>query len=146
VDKEKVEEAAEKAYHNLVSIVELNLGIVGGYFNLIIKENFEDEKMCEEIINQVFFRLCDEISLKINEEELTLTSYKSYSYNSPSEDLINDCFKIVNDFLKNKKSRSETTLIHILHSLSKDYSKEEKEKVFDTIFDILLNYYKNINK
>ena len=68
--------------------------------------------------------------------------YKSFCYNEPKKDLIEDCFKIVNNDIKNKQSDKEsTTLLKSLSSLQTKYSEEDMEKSLNTIFDILLDYY-----
>ena len=72
--------------------------------------------------------------------------YKSFCFNNPSNELIKDCFKIVNTKILNKKSSNNTTLFESLKSLQDKYNEEENSKALNTIFDILLDYYSIVKR
>lgn len=149
MDKDDIiKKAVNKAYYNLTGIANLKGNVVGGYFGLIIPENDLEELInyADEIINQTFFELCNEIATKVTKDDMDFIMYKSFSFNNPSKNLIDDCFKIVNDIITNKKSSNDTTLQSLLKTLIPNYNKEEIEKSLDTIFDILLDYYTIIKK
>lgn len=143
-----IDEAVEKAYKNLTGIVDLNILIVGKYFNLIITENLfkEHPEYCDEIIDKLFWKFCSILSNKVTNDDIEFIMYKSFVNNDPSETMINDCFKIVNNILKSKKSSNDTTLYNLLDQLKANHNKNEIEKSLDTIFDILLDYYSIIRK
>ena len=86
-------------------------------------------------------KISNEVKTKVKKDDVDFIEYKSFCFNNPSNELINDCFKIVNNFITNKKSSNKTTLIDSLNSLKNKYSEEELAKSLDTIFDILLDYY-----
>lgn len=100
-----INEAVQTAYKNVTSIIDLRLMIVGDYFSLIIpKSILKDNSECvDDIINEVFWKLCDEISPKVTKDDIEFVMYKSFVNNEPSEDLIKDCFSIVNNILTNKR-------------------------------------------
>lgn len=144
-----INEAVQQAYNNLKSIVDLKiLGVIGNYFSLIIPESkFNSLKdYVDEIIDKTFWKFCNELSNKVTKDDIEFIMYKSFVNNNPSGELIEDCFKIINDILINKKSSNLTTLYSLLNPLKENYSKEEYEKSLDTIFDILLSYYSVIRK
>ena len=143
-----INEAVQTAYKNITSIVDLRLLIVGDYFSLMIPESILKNNMeyADEIINNVFWKLCDELSKKVTKDDMEFIMYKSFVNNDPSENLIKDCFNIVNDILSNKKSSNNTTIFSILDVLKDKYNKEEVSKSLNTIFDILLDYYSIIKK
>ena len=143
-----INEAVQTAYKNVTSIIDLRLMIVGDYFSLIIpKSILKDNSECvDDIINEVFWKLCDEISPKVTKDDIEFVMYKSFVNNEPSEDLIKDCFSIVNNILTNKNSSNGTTIYELLNSFKDKYDKGEFSKSIDTIFDILLDYYSIIKK
>lgn len=138
-----INQAVDKAYNNIIDVVKLKANIYGGYFGLIIPKNDINVigDYADEIINLVYKKICDEIATKITKDDIEFIMYKTFSMNNPSEELIDDCFKIVNGNISNKKSSTETTLYTLLNSIKDKYSKEEIGKSLDTIFDILLDYY-----
>ena len=138
-----INQAVEKAYNNIIDVIKLKASIYGGYFGLIIPEHDIDAigDYVDEIINLVYKKICDEIATKITKDDVEFTMYKTFSMNNPSQKLIDDCFKLVNNCISNKKSSSETTLYTLLNSIKDNHSKEEIGKSLDTIFDILLDYY-----
>lgn len=97
-------------------------------------------------IYNVFLKFCNEISNKVTKNDIEFIDYKTFISNDPSEELIKDCFDIVNSKITNKKSSNETTLYSLLNSIREKHSKEEIGKSLDTIFDILLDYYSIIRK
>lgn len=143
-----IKEAVDKAYYRLTSIIEFKASIMGGYLSLIIPSQEIDKLSCftDEIANQLFLKLCEEIKKTITSDDIEFIMYKSFSFNNPSKDLIEDCFIYINAILSNKKSSNETTLYTILELLRKKYDTKELEKAFDTIFDILLDYHAIIKK
>lgn len=150
MDKETIiSQVVNKAYNNLISLVELRASIMGGYFGMIIPENRLEELAIygDEIINTLYSKFCDCLSKKFKDDDIEFIMYKSFCSNNPSKDLIKDCFKIVNNDIKNKQSNNATaTLLESLISLKDKYSEKDIEKSLDTIFDILLDYYSIIKK
>ena len=65
----------------------------------------------DEIINNLYIRFCEYLAEKIDTNDMEFILYKSFCYNNPSKDLIEDCFKIVNDDIKKKQSSNETTTL-----------------------------------
>ena len=143
-----INEVVQTAYKNVTSIVDLKLMIVGNYFSLMVPESIlkDNIEYADDIINEVFWKLCDEISPKITKDDIEFVMFKSFVNNEPSENLIKDCFNIVNNILTNKNSRNKTTIYELLNSLKDKYDKGEINKSLDTIFDILLDYYSIIKK
>ena len=142
-----VDKAVQEAYINLTSIVKLRITIIGDYFSLIIPESMlkEKENYVDEIVDKTFWKICDEISAKVTKDDMEFITYKSFVNNNPSEELIKDCFDIINNII-NKKSSQNTPLFSLLDSLKPKYKKEELNKSLNTIFDILLDYYEIIKK
>ena len=141
-----INQTIENAYNNLKNIAELNIFVSNGYFGLIIPENkyYKLSPYVDKIINIVFEKICNDIRDKlknINTSELRFIEYKSFSSNNPSENLINDCYKIIDNFIQNKKDSDETNLLEYLNSLKGKHELEDINKSLDTIFDILLNCY-----
>lgn len=143
-----IDEAVQKAYNNLKDIIELKAMVVGNYLGIIIPMSKFDEliEYADDILNKLFSKFCDEIADKVTDDDIEFINYKTFINNDPSEELINDCFKIVNNRITNKKSSNETTLYSLLNSIKEKHSKEEIGKSLDTIFDILLDYYSIIRK
>ena len=146
MDKETIiNQVVNQAYNDLTGIIDLKiLAIIGGYFEMIIHES-KLEKLTpyvDDIINTLYDKFCVNLSKSIKDDDIEFIMYKSFCYNKPNEDLIDDCFKIVNNDIKNKQSDKEsTTLLKSLSSLQVKYSEEDMEKTLNTIFDILLDYY-----
>ena len=134
-----IQKSVDEAYYKITSIATIKAYISGGYSDLII--NKDNINYVDEIINELFKKINNEIKIKVKKDDVDFIEYKSFCFNNPSSELINDCFKIVNNFITNKKSSNKTTLIDSLNSLKNKYSEEELAKSLDTIFDILLNYY-----
>lgn len=120
-----INEAVQTAYKNITSIVDLRLLIVDDYFSLMIPESIlkNNIEYADEIINNVFWKLCDELSKKVTKDDMEFIMYKSFVNNDPSEKLIKDCFNIVNDILSNKKSSNNTTVLRNSMDLEKISSK-----------------------
>lgn len=138
-----INQAVNEAYKNLTSIAELNVNAIGGYFGLIIPKRKIKELISysDEIVNLLFKKFCDNIANKITDDDMEFIIYRLFCFNDPSKELMQDCFKIVNDNLQNKKSSNNTTLLESLNSLKPNHSEQELEKSLNTIFDILLDYY-----
>ena len=104
-----IKEAVNRAYYRLTSIIELKASIMGGYLSLIIPSQEIDTLSCftDEIANQLFFRLCEEIKKTITNDDIEFIMYKTFSFNNPSKGLIDDCFNHINAILSNKKSSKE---------------------------------------
>lgn len=134
-----IQKSVDEAYYKITSIATIKAYISGGYSDLII--NKDNINYVDEIINELFKKISNEIKIKVKKDDIDFIEYKSFCFNNPSKELINDCFKIVNNFITNKKSSNKTTLIDSLNSLKNKYSEEELAKSLDTIFDILLDYY-----
>ena len=143
-----INQVVNEAYKNLTSIAELNANAIGGYFGLIIPEKKIRELISyyDDIVNLLFKKFCNNIANKITDDDMEFIIYKSFCFNDPSSELVQDCFKIVNDNLQNKKSSNNTTLLESLNSLKLNHSEPELEKSLNTIFDILLDYYVIIKK
>ena len=139
-----IQNSINQAYYKLTNIAEIGAYMSGNYFDLIInKDNYD---YADEIINQLFSKIINIIKFNISKDDIEFIEYKSFCFNDPSDELINDCLNIVNSFIKNKKSSNETTLFNSLNSLTNKYSNKEITKSLDTIFDILLDYYTIIRK
>ena len=140
-----INQVVNQAYSDLTGLVDFRVaGIIGGYFEMIIHESKLEELIpyADDIINTLYDKFCVNLSKNITDDDMEFTMYKSFCYNKPNEDLIDDCFKIVNIDIKNKQSDKEsTTLLKSLSSLQTKYSEEDMEKSLNTIFDILLDYY-----
>lgn len=143
-----INEAVQTAYKNITSIVDLRLIIVGDYFSLMIPNSILENNIefADEIINNVFWKLCNELSEKVTNDDMEFIIYKSFVNNNPSEKLIKDCFDIINNILSNKKSSNNATIFSLLDVLKDKYNEEEVSKSLNTIFDILLDYYSIIKK
>lgn len=124
-----IQNSVDNAYYKLTSITEIGTYISGGYYNLII--NKENLNFYDKIINQLFEKITNVIKFSISRDDVDSIEYKSFCFNNPSNELINDCFKIVNNFITNKKSSNKTTLIDSLNSLKNKYSEEELAKSLD---------------
>lgn len=146
MDKEAIiNQVVNQAYNDLTGMVDLKISaIIGGYFGMIIRER-KLEKLTpyvDDIINTLYDKFCVNLSKNITDDDMEFIIYKSFCSNKPNKDLIDDCFKIVNNDIKNKQSDKEsTTLLNSLSSLQTKYSEEDMEKSLHTIFDILLDYY-----
>ena len=139
-----ISQVVNQAYSDFTGLVDLKISALGGYFGMIIHESKLEELMqyADEIINTLYTKFCDILSKSITDDDMEFIIYKSFCYNKPNKDLIDDCFKIVNDDIKNKQSSKETTtLLKSLSSLKAKYNEEDMGKSLDTIFDILLDYY-----
>lgn len=140
--------AVNKAYKGLMDIAKLDIMITSNYASTIISMiDFKNlNTNIDEVINRIFWKFTDELSKHIANDDIEFITYKSFCLNEPSDELINDCFNIVNNIITNKKSSNETTLYTLLDSLKEKHSQKEIEKSLDTIFDILLDYYSIIRK
>lgn len=138
-----IKQVVQKAYINLTQIAKLQCYLSGGYFGAIIPEKqFKDLiDYTNEIINDLFWKFCEELSSKITIEDTEMIMYKSFCFLKPNDDLVEDCFNLVNNVILNKKSSNETTLLTLLKPLETKYSKKDLEQTLDIIFDILLDYY-----
>lgn len=143
-----INEAVQTAYTNIISIVDLDLIIVGNYVSYMIPQSIlkNNPDYIDEIIDGVFWKLMNEIKSKVTRDDIEFIEFKEFLSKNPSSKLIKDCFDIVNTNLKNKKSSNEQSLFLLLKSIENNYPKEEIEKSLDTIFDILLDYYSIIRK
>lgn len=150
MDKDTIiNQVVNEAYNNLTDLVNLRISAVGGFFGMIIPENRLKELAiyADEIINKLYIKFCNNLRGKIDIDSMNVEFYKSFCYNTPSKNLINDCLEIVNNDIKNKQSSPETTtLLNSLNSLKPKYSEDDISKSLNTIFDILLNYYNNTKK
>lgn len=149
MDKETIiNQVVNQAYNNLTSLVDLNVFAFGGYFGMIIPKNeFKNLlQYSEEIMENLFQKFCDTLSSKVTTDDMEFVIHKSFCFNNPSNELIKDCFKIVNTKILNKKSSNNTTLFEFLKSLQDKYNEEENSKALNTIFDILLDYYSIVKR
>lgn len=147
-DKLNIKTQVNDVYEYLVNIANLDIILAGNYVSAIISFNSvkNDIENIETIIDRVFWKMILELSKYITEDDMSFIIYKSYCLNDPSEDLIKDCFKIVNNELINKKSSNETTIYDLLEKLKNKYDSTEIAKSLDTVFDILLDYYSIVRK
>lgn len=140
-----INQVVEQAYKDLTGLVDFRVAeIVGGYFGIIIHDSKLEEltPYVNDIINTLYDKFCVNLSKNITNDDMEFIIYKSFCSNKPNKDLIDDCFKIVNNDIKNKQSdKDSTTLLNSLSSLQAKYSEEDMEKSLNTIFDILLDYY-----
>ncbi len=140
-----INQVVKKAYKDLTGLVDFRVaGIIGGYFGIIIHDSKLEEltPYVDDIINTLYDKFCVNLSKNITDDDMEFIIYKSFCSNKPNKDLIDDCFKIVNNDIKNKQSdKNSTTLLNSLSSLQSKYSEEDMEKSLNTIFDILLDYY-----
>lgn len=140
-----INQVVNQAYNDLTGLVDFKVSsIIGGYFEMIIHESKLEvlTPYVDDIINTLYDKFCVNLSKSIKDEDMEFIMYKSFCNNKPNEDLIDDCFKIVNNNIKNKQSdKKSTTLLKSLSSLQTKYSEEDMEKSLNTIFDILLDYY-----
>ena len=140
-----INQVVKKAYKDLTGLVDFRVaGIIGGYFGIIIHDSKLEEltPYVDDIINTLYDKFCVNLSKNITDDDMEFIIYKSFCSNKPNKDLIDDCFKIVNNDIKNKQSdKDSTTLLNSLSSLQAKYSEEDMEKSLNTIFDILLDYY-----
>lgn len=140
-----INQVVNQAYNDLTGLVDLKISvIIGGYFGMIIHESKLEEltPYVDDIINTLYDKFCVSLSKNITDDDMEFIIYKSFCSNKPNKDLIDDCFKIVNNDIKNKQSdKDSTTLLNSLSSLQTKYSEEDMEKSLNTIFDILLDYY-----
>lgn len=146
--QEIINEAVQTAYTNITSIVDLDLIIVGNCVSYIIPQSIlkNNSDYIDEIINNVFWKLINEIKSNVTKDDMEFIEFKEFFSKNPSNNLIKDCFNIVNTNLENKKSSDEQSLFSLLKSIETNHPKEEIEKSLDTIFDILLDYYSIIRK
>lgn len=144
-----VNQVVNKAYYNLIGIVDVRATAIGGYFGMIIPESqFKGlANYCDEIINNLYKRLCNYLSNKITNDDMESITYKSFCCNDPKKELIKDCFEIVNSDIEHKQNSNKTsTLLESLTSLQSKYNEKDVSKSLDTIFDIILDYYSIIKK
>ena len=141
-NKAIIDEVVENAYKNITAIADYNLLVSGKYIDLILTGDIKTyANYLDEIVNKLFWKFCDVLSNKITDDDIEFVMYKTFVNNKPSKELVEDCFKIVNDCIKKKNSSENTTIYSLLTPLKEKYSKEEIEKGIDTIFDIILSYY-----
>ena len=133
-----INKTVNNAFCNLTSIAKNKANILGGYFNLIIpeKEYKKLSKYNDEIINQLFWKLCDEIDLKSSKN----SNYKSFCFYKTDDNLLKDCSETITTNILNKKSSNKPTFNFIFNKI-KEKNNIEDNQIFDTIFDVLLNYY-----
>lgn len=138
-----INQVVNQAYSDLTGLVDLKATAFGGYFGMIIHESKIEElaQYVDEIINNLYIKFCNVLSGSVTGDDMEFIIYKSFCYNKPSETLIEDCFKIVNNDIKKQSSEKKSTLLESLNSLKSKYSEEDISKALDTIFDILLDYY-----
>lgn len=138
-----INQVVTQAYNDLTGLVDLKITALGGYFGMIIHESKIEElaQYVDEIINSLYIKFCDVLSESITDDDMEFIIYKSFCYNKPNENLIEDCFKIVNNDIKKQSNKEKLTLLESLNSLKAKYSEEDISKALDTIFDILLDYY-----
>lgn len=145
-----INQVVKQAYNDLTGLVDFRVaGIIGGYFGIIIHDSKLEEltPYVDDIINTLYDKFCVNLSKNITNDDMEFIIYKSFCSNKPNKDLIEDCFKIVNNDIKNKQSdKDSTTLLNSLSSLQAKYSEEDMEKSLNTIFDILLDYYSIVKK
>ena len=94
-----INQVVNQAYSDLTGLVDFRVaGIIGGYFEMIIHESKLEELIpyADDIINTLYDKFCVNLSKSIKDDDVEFTMYKSFCYNKPNEDLIDDCFKIVN--------------------------------------------------
>ena len=77
-----INQVVQKAYINLTQIAKLQCYMSGGYFGVIIPENQVKEIIdyADEIINNLFWKFCDELSSKITIEDTEMIMYKSFCF------------------------------------------------------------------
>ncbi len=134
----------QNAYDNLTGIAEVGAFVVGSYLDIIIPKDHENHKSEEidEIINLLFWKFCDELQSKALKRNMDPVTYQSFCFNEPRQELIDDCFRIVNYALSDENTHTRsTTFYSLLDSLTVNYDHEDLEQVLNTIFDILLDYY-----
>ncbi len=145
-----INQVVKQAYNDLTGVIDFRVaGIIGGYFEIIIHESKLEEltPYVDDIINTLYDKFCVNLSKNITNDDMEFIIYKSFCNNKPNKDLIDDCFNIVNNDIKNKQSdKVSTTLLNSLSSLQAKYSEEDMEKSLNTIFDILLDYYSIVKK
>ena len=116
-----INQVVEQAYKDLTGLVDFRVaGIVGGYFGIIIHDSKLEEltPYVNDIINTLYDKFCVNLSKNITNDDMEFIIYKSFCSNKPNKDLIDDCFKIVNNDIKNKQSdKDSTTLLNSLSSL-----------------------------
>lgn len=138
--EEKTNQMVEEAYTTLKNIAELNIHITGSFFEIIFaKEKEIVQENADEVINQLFWKFCNELFFEEKFIPKTIT-YHSFTFNNPSDSLLKDCHQIIRNIIDNKKKNGDT-LYSLLNPLSNKYPKKEIEKALDTIFNILLSYY-----
>lgn len=67
--------------------------------------------MLMKLLMNYLKKISNEVKTKVKKDDVDFIEYKPFCFNNPSNELINDCFKIVNNFITNKKSSNKTTLI-----------------------------------
>lgn len=114
-----INEAVQTAYTRVKSIIDLRLIVSSSYTSYMIPYpiNEEHPEYIVDIINDVFWKLLNEIKSKVTDDDIEFIEFKSFLSNNPSKELINDCFDIVNAILKDKKSSNETPLSLLLDPL-----------------------------
>jgi hypothetical protein len=138
--EEKRKQMVEEAYTTLKNIAELNIHITGGYFELIFANKKEGQEEADQIINELFWKFCNELFFKKGKKVPKTIVYHSFTFINTSDSLLNDCHQIIRKQI-DKKKRNTDTLYSLLNPLTNKYPKEEVEKALDTIFNILLSYY-----
>lgn len=138
----------QNAYDNLIGIAEVGAFVVGNYLDIIIpKDPLEQEhEDLDRIIDLLFWKFCDEIKHNLSKEKMIPIVYQSFCFNEPRQELIDDCFKVVNEALFHEENGHHTTFYSLLNSLSLNHKQEDLEQTLNTIFDILLDYYIAIKK
>lgn len=104
-----IQKSVDEAYYKITSIATIKAYISGGYSDLII--NKDNINYVDKIISELLKEISNEVKTKVKKDDVDFIEYKSFCFNNPSNELINDCFKIVNNFITNKKSSNKTTLI-----------------------------------
>ena len=133
----------EKALKNLKSIIDLKLLLIGDYLPLIVPKDILTSNLeySEKIINDLFWKFCDELKDNVTNDDIEFIMYKSFVNNNPSDELINYCFEVVNDCITNQKNSETDSLKKLLDPIKDKISEDEFSKSLTTIIDILLDYY-----
>lgn len=109
-----IQKLIDQTYYKLINISEIEAYISGGYIDLII--NKDNSIYADEIINKLFEKITNTIKVSISRNDIEFIKYKSFCFNNPSDEIIKDCFDIVNSFIENKKSSNETNLLNSINS------------------------------
>ena len=138
MNEKRINEIVEETYENLITVAQLKIHVMGGYFPLLVEKMKKEEIgiYFDEVVHRLFWKFCSTLDRKIKGEK---KEYDFLSMSEVSDAFFEECILLIHNAIQQKKS--ETTPLYVLLKPMKEKYPNEVEKTLDTLFDILLNNY-----